>query len=105
MVDPTTGQSLQDTRRQDELESAGGDLSLLGGGNSSGIMPGDIEHAITAILVAIGTLSLLAYLGFIVHLLLYRQTGFHDSLPHIIGFIVCFICLILFSVYVEKPTE
>jgi hypothetical protein len=72
---------------------------------SSGIMPGDIEHVITAILTAIGTIALLAYLGFIVHMLIYRDTGFHDSLPHLLGFIVCLIALILFSIYVEKPTE
>jgi len=72
---------------------------------SSGIMPGDIEHILTVIAVSIGTLTLLAYLGFIVHMVLYRENGFHDSLPHILGFIVCFIGLVLFSVYVEKPTE
>ena len=72
---------------------------------SSGILPGDIEHVLTVIAVAIGTLTLLAYLGFIVHMILYRENGFHNSLPHILGFIVCFIGLVLFSVYVEKPTE
>jgi len=72
---------------------------------SSGILPGDVEHVLTVIAVAIGTLTLLAYLGFIVHMVLYRENGFHDSLPHILGFIVCFIGLVLFSVYVEKPTE
>lgn len=72
---------------------------------SSGILPGDIEHILTIIAVAIGTLTLLAYLGFIVHMVLYRENGFHNSLPHILGFIVCFIGLVLFSVYVEKPTE
>jgi hypothetical protein len=103
MVDPTTGQSLQDTQKQDALDAAGGDISLThGSGGSSGIMPGDIEQVLTTIAITIGTLTLLAYLGFIVHMLLYRDNGFHNSLPHILGFIVCFIALILFSVYVEK---
>ena len=107
MVDPTTGQSLQDTQKQGALDAAGGDTLLIegGSGGSSGILPGDIEHVLTAIAVAIGTITLLAYLGFIVHMILYRNNGFHDSLPHILGFIVSFIALILFSVYVEKPTE
>lgn len=83
------------------------EVTIAGTANSatSGIMPGDIENALTAIAVAIGTITLLAYLGFIVHMILYRNNGFHDALPHIIGFIVSFICLVLFSVYVEKPTE
>jgi len=100
MVDPTTGQSLQDTQRQEALEAAGGDLSMAGGsGGSPGILPGDIEKVLTAIAITIGTLVLLAYLGFIVHTLLYRENGFHNSLPHILGFIVCFIALILFSAF------
>jgi hypothetical protein len=107
MVDPTTGQSLLDTQKQEALDAAGGDTMLIegGSGGSPGILPGDIEHILTVIAVAIGTLTLLAYLGFIVHMLLYRENGFHNSLPHILGFIVCFIGLVLFSVYVEKPTE
>ena len=106
MIDPTTGQSLQDTQKQEALDAAGGDISMVNGsGGSSGIMPGDIEHVITAILTAIGTIILLGYLGFIVHMIVFRDNGFHDSLPHIIGFIVSFIGLVLFSVYVEKPTE
>jgi len=106
MVDPTTGQSLQDTQKQDALDSAGGDTLLItGSGGPSGILPGDIEHILTVIAVVIGSLTLLAYLGFIVHMVLYRDSGFHDSLPHILGFIGCFIGLIFFSIYVEKPTE
>ncbi|NDB86854.1 MAG: hypothetical protein EB127_29810, partial [Alphaproteobacteria bacterium] len=106
MVDPTTGQSLVDTQKQEALNAAGGDtLMVNASGGSSGIMPGDIEHGITAILSVIGTIILLAYLGFIIHMILYIDNGFHDSLPHILMFIVCLIGLILFSIYVEKPTE
>ena len=103
MVDPTTGQSLQDTQKQDALDSAGGDISLThGSGGSPGILPGDIEQILTIIAISLGTLTLLAYLGFIVHMVLYRENGFHNSLPHILGFIVCFIGLVVFSVFVEK---
>ena len=107
MVDPTTGQSLQDTQKQEALEAAGGDPTLIGdmGGGSSGIMPGDIEHFLTLCTVVIGSIALLSYLGFIMHLIFYRQNGLHDSMYHIIGFVVSFIVLVLFSVYVEKPTE
>jgi len=103
MVDPTTGQSLLDTQKQEALDAAGGDTSLVSGsGGSSGIMPGDIEKIMTTVLISIGSITLFAYLGFIIHMLLYRENGFHNSLPHILGFIVCFIGLVLFSVYVEK---
>ena len=107
MVDPTTGQSLLDTQKQEAIDAAGGDTLVIEGASASspGILPGDIEHILTVIAVAIGTLTLLAYLGFIIHMILYRENGFHNSLAHILGFIVCFIGLVLFSVYVEKPTE
>jgi hypothetical protein len=106
MVDPTTGQSLQDTQRQDALDAAGGDTSLVSGsGGSSGIMPGDIEKVLTIIAISLGTLTLLAYLGFIVHMVLYRENGFHNSLPHILGFIACFIGLIVFSIFSEKAID
>lgn len=103
---------MQKTKPVDDIKRDTGsvhinEVTVAGTANaaSSGIMPGDIEHALTAIAVAIGTLSLLAYLGFIIHSILYRDNGFHNSLPHILGFIACFIALVLFSVYVEKPTE
>jgi hypothetical protein len=106
MVDPTTGQSLADTQKQEALDAAGGDMLMVNGpGGSSGILPGDIERVLTIIAISIGTLTLLAYMGFIVHMLLYRENGFHNSLPHILGFIVCLIALVVFSVYVEKETK
>jgi hypothetical protein len=104
MVDPTTGKSLLDTQRQEALDAAGGDPSVIDGG-SSGIMPGDIEHFITICAVVIGSIALLSYLGFILHLIFYRENGLHDSMYHIMGFVFSFIVLILFGVYVEKPME
>jgi hypothetical protein len=100
MVDPTTGQSLQATQAKEEAEAAGGDMSFkTGSGGSSGILPGDIEYVLTILATLIGTITLLAYLGFIIHAILYRQNGFHDSLPHVLVFIVCFIGLVLLSIY------
>jgi hypothetical protein len=106
MVDPTTGQSLQDTQKQDALDTAGGDTLLItGSGGPPGILPGDIEDILTYIAIGLGILILVAYLGFIVHMFLYRDNGFHDSLPHVLGFIVCLIALVFFSLYVEKSTK
>ena len=106
MVDPTTGMSLQDAQKQEAINAAGGDVSIVNGsGGSSGIMPGDIEHALTVILITLGSVILFAYLGYIMHMILYRDHGFHDSLPHILTFIVCLIGLVLFGVFVEKPSR
>jgi len=72
---------------------------------TSGILPGDVEQVLTIIAISLGTITLLAYLGFIVHMVLYRENGMHDSLPHVLGFIVCFIGLVVFSVYSEKEDD
>jgi hypothetical protein len=72
---------------------------------TSGILPGDIEQVLTIIAISLGTITLLAYMGFIVHMVLYRENGMHDSLPHVLGFIACFIGLVVFSVYAEKQDD
>jgi hypothetical protein len=106
MVDPTTGQSLQDTQKQDALDAAGGDTSFItGSGGPSGILPGDVEQALTIIAISLGTLILFAYLGFIVHMVVYRENGMHNSLPHILGFIACFSGLVIFSIFSEKALD
>jgi hypothetical protein len=109
MVDPTTGQSLSRTMKKDgnmaegisDDETDDYDISEY----SSGIMPGDVEHITIAILTAIGTILLLAYLGFIVNMIFFRDNGFHDSLLHIVILIVLIICLTLFGIFVEKPAK
>jgi hypothetical protein len=95
MIDPTTGECLRDTLKKEALESAGGDPIYMNGQDTSGIMPGDIETIITTICVVIGTILLLVYLGYISHLIIYRGAGFHEALPHIFGFTLAFIALIL----------
>jgi len=109
MVDPTTGQSLLRTMKKDgnmaegisDDETDDYDISEY----SSGIMPGDVEHIIIAIVTAIGTILLLAYLGFIVHMIFIRDNGLHDSLLHIVILIVLIVCLTLFGIFVEKPAK
>jgi len=109
MVDPTTGQSLS------RMMKKGGNISegISDDGTddydiseySSGIMPGDVEHILVIILTVLGTIILLAYLGFIVHMIFFRENGFHDSLLHIVILIVLIVCLTLFGIFVEKPAE
>jgi hypothetical protein len=103
---------MQQTKPIDDIKRDTGlihinEVTISGTANSatSGILPGDIEHILTIIAISLGTLTLLAYLGFIVHMVLYRDNGFHNSLPHVLGFIACFIGLVVFSVFSEKTDD
>ena len=106
MVDPTTGQSLKDTQKQDILDAAGGDISIVSGQANAdpGIMPGDIESFLTSIITFIGTITLLSYVGFIAYIFLHADAGYqlNTKIFHVVMFIVSFILLILFCVNVEK---
>lgn len=101
LIDPTTGESLEDTMKQKAYNDAGGDPALLNlpGADASGIMPGDIQHIITIIFITVGTIILLAYLMFIVHTLVYLENGFHNAIFHIVVFAVLLAALTVFSVY------
>ena len=106
MVDPTTGQSLKDTQKQDIFDAAGGDISIVSGQANAdpGIMPGDIESFLTSIITFIGTITLLSYVGFIAYIFLHADAGYqlNTKIFHVVMFIVSFILLILFCVNVEK---
>lgn len=73
--------------------------------NNPGILPGDIEYAITVVIVIIGTLSLIAYMGFIAYNIFHLKSPLNEYFHHIILFFSLFICLILFGIFVEKPLE
>ena len=73
--------------------------------SSSGIMPGDIEEILVIIFIIFGSIVLFAYLGFIVHMCLYRENGLHNSFMHMFIFVVVLVLLVLFGVYVGKPVE
>ena len=104
LIDPTTGETLQKTMNQEALESAGGDLTLAGLNApdiSSGLMPGDIQEIILTVFIWIGTILLLAYLGFIVHTLIVRkelQKGIYNT----VILLVLIIALSLFGSFLKK---
>jgi hypothetical protein len=102
MIDPTTGECLSDTLKKEALESAGGDPIYMNGQDTSGIMPGDIETIVITICVVMGTIILLAYLGYISHLIIYRSAGFHEALPHVFGFIMSLLILILIGSFIDS---
>jgi hypothetical protein len=98
MVDPTTGESLTDTIS----DRSGGIGSLDSPGSPSGVMPGDIEHALTTFTIAVGAIVLICYLLYIFFLVFHKENSFHDAFYHILIFIVLLVCLILFGIFVEK---
>ena len=107
LIDPTTGQSPNDTMKQKAYDDSGGspaDFNLaLSGPDTSGVMPGDVQHIVFIVLTAFGTIFLLAYLIYIVHTLVYRKNGFHESIYHIVIFVALLIGLVLFGVYFGEP--
>lgn len=107
LIDPTTGQSLNDTMKQKAYDDSGGspaDFNLaLRGPDTSGVMPGDVQNIVFIVLTSFGTIFLLAYLMYIVHTLVYRKNGFHQSIYHIVIFVALLIGLVLFGVYFGEP--
>jgi len=106
MVDPTTGQSVNDTQKQDALDAAGGDISMVSGGVNAdpGIMPGDIENVLTTTITFFGTVALLSYLGFIAYIFLHADAAYplNTKIFHVVMFIISFVMLMLFLAYDEK---
>lgn len=109
MVDPTTGENLSDAQADaedgDEIDT---DIDA-----DTGIMPGDVEYALSVTATVIGTLGLLAYLLFIIlkgrnifntggHTI---PGGFNEVLYHILIFTMIFIGLIVFCSFIENPAE
>jgi hypothetical protein len=109
MVDPTTGEKLSDSQIEEEL----GDSYDIDTDVETGIMPGDVEYALSVTVTVLGTLGLLGYLLFIIlkgrdvfntggHLI---PGGINEVLYHIGIFIAIFVGLILFGIYVVKPAN
>jgi hypothetical protein len=63
------------------------------------MMAGDIEHILVVVTTVLGSILLFAYLGFIVHSILFRENGFHDSFYHMFIFLVLFSGLVIFSIF------
>jgi hypothetical protein len=111
MVDPATGEKLTEAQAQAEF---GGDSNIDTDIDiETGIMPGDVEYALSVTLTVIGTLGLLGYLLFIVlkgreifntggHIV---PGGINEVLYHIVIFIMIFIALIVFGSLIENPAE
>ena len=103
MIDPTTGESLSDTMKQKAYDDSGGDPALLNiginGPDTSGIMPGDVQHILFVVFTALGSIFLLAYIMYILHKIVYNDNGFNMVMYHILIFIALLIGLILIGVY------
>jgi hypothetical protein len=102
LVDPTTGETLQGTMRQDALDAAGGDPVLAAALNgtepqASGIMPGDVQQILAITFTVLGAVFLAAYLGFIVHTALFRK-NISGALTHLGVFAGMLVGLVFFAV-------
>jgi len=96
LIDPKTGAPLTTNQLKEEglLAPTTGSIDI----GSSGLMPGDIENIVSIICITIGTILLLAYAGYIAHMLFITK-DINIGLFNVACFIVLFVCLILFGVF------
>jgi hypothetical protein len=104
LVDPSTGESLDDAQKRALLDSAGGDASLalaLAGGQAqnSGIQPGDVESIAMIVISTIGGILLLIYLYHIFNLFITSDPG---KWTHLLAFIGLFLILFSLAAYLSK---
>jgi hypothetical protein len=97
MIDPTTGESLQDSMKQRILAESGGDPALaaaLAGQatQNTGILPGDIEAVILIIVSTLGGIALLAHFLYLIRLIYVKD--YHNAQIHSIYFGVSLLILI-----------
>jgi hypothetical protein len=97
MIDPTTGESLQDSMKQRILAESGGDPALaaaLAGqaAHNTGILPGDIEAIILIIVSIFGGIALLAHFLYLIRLIYVKD--YHNAQIHSMYFGVSLLILI-----------
>jgi hypothetical protein len=78
LIDPTTGQSLTDTMKQELRDSSGGDPALaaaLSGKplHEDAILPGDIEEILLIVITTFGSIGLLAFVFYTLRLFIIRD--------------------------------
>ena len=111
LVDPTTGESLADTMRQRNLDSAGGDPQLAAAMageavGQTGILPGDIEQVVLIIIAVIGSLGLLAYAFYVIRVFTNKsETSMEDGLKHLAGFFAILGVLIIVETYLSADSD
>jgi hypothetical protein len=101
MIDPTTGQPLENTLEQESLARTGG--IAIPPVPSSGISPGDIQEAIVITMIIIISTALYIYACYIVYNFIYNMDISGSTIIyHCLAFVCILIVLVLFSVYVKK---
>lgn len=103
LIDPTTGESLQETMNKQSLQASGGDPALaaaLAGqtAENTGILPGDIEQ-ILIIFSSLGGVALLAHLFYVIRLFLIHN--YHDGQIQLVWFILFFSIIFAISVFIS----
>jgi hypothetical protein len=108
MIDPTTGESLQDSMKQRILAESGGDPALaaaLAGqaAQNTGILPGDIEAVILIIVSTLGGIALLAHFLYLIRLIYVKD--YHNAQIHSIYFGVSLLILIGISAGISADVK
>ena len=103
LIDPTTGESLQQTMNNQSLQESGGDPALaaaLAGQTTqnTGILPGDIEQ-ILIIFSSLGGIALLAHLFYIIRLFVIQN--YHDGQIQLAYFMLFFGIVFGISVFIS----
>jgi len=104
MIDPTTGQRLEDTLKERSLESSGGiTISSL---PSPGMLPGDIEEIFVITIVAILAIGLTGYISYVIYNFIYfGNMQFSEILFHFGVIIAILTALILTSILLAEKTK
>ena len=82
LIDPTTGEPLENTQKKMALQASGGDPDLAAalngqGAKNTGILPGDIEIIVTILVSIFGGILLLAHSFYTVRLFMVKN--YHDG--------------------------
>lgn len=105
LIDPTTGETLSDIMKQKAYDDTGDPTYLdINGPDTSGIMPGDVQHGMFIAFTTIGTIFLLAHLSFILYLIFGPRKDINGAIYNSVIFAILLIGLVLFGVYFgEQP--
>jgi hypothetical protein len=108
LVDPTTGETVQEAKKKYLGESTGGDSELTASlsGKSpqqSGLLPGDIEQIVLIIFSTAGGIYLLAQFMYILRL--FYIHNYHDAQTHSVFFIAGLGVLFLISALISTDIK
>jgi len=107
LVDPTTGETVQEAKKKYLGETTGGDAELTAGLSGStqaqGLLPGDVEQILLILFSTVGGIYLLAQFLYILRL--FYIHNYHDAQTHSVYFIAGLAVLVLISALFSSDTK